>query len=126
MSELIADAGAIAGAISAVIALVTAVAIKPFLAARKRRREARRAESEFREQVLARLSVLNEDIAELQCDRLSQAHDFYLSRGWCTSSKKAQLCEMYRSYMAKGRNHLSHYYEQEILALPDSPDDIGK
>lgn len=126
MSEWIERAGAIAGAISAVVALITAIAIKPMLSARKRRKERFKAEHEFREEVLKRLGVLNEDVAELQGDRLSQAHDYYINRGWCTSAKKAQLCEMYRSYMAKGRNHLSHYYEQEILALPDSPDDAAK
>ena len=50
-----------------------------------------------------------------------QAHDFYTTRGWCPTSKKDQLCRMYKSYTGKGRNHLSAHYEQDILDLPETP-----
>ena len=68
------------------------------------------------------VSVVNmDDIADLQYERLSQAHDFYTTRGWCPTSKKDQLCRMYKSYTGKGRNHLSAHYEQDILDLPETP-----
>lgn len=68
-----------------------------------------------------KLDAIQDDIADLQYERLSQAHDFYMDRGWCPSSKKQMLCQMHKSYAEKGRNHLSKYYENEILGLPDSP-----
>ena len=36
------------------------------------------------------------------------------------------VCVMYKSYTAKGRNHLSVHYEKEILGLPDKPEDVGR
>lgn len=69
----------------------------------------------------AKLCSLSDDIGDLQYERLSQAYDFYTTRGWCTSSKKLMLCKMHKSYRAKNRNHLSEHFEQEILDLPDKP-----
>ena len=69
----------------------------------------------------AKLRSLSDDIGDLQYERLSQAYDFYTTRGWCTSSKKLMLCKMHKSYRAKNRNHLSEHFEQEILDLPDKP-----
>ena len=124
MTEFIERAGAIAGAVSAIIALTIAVFIKPWRAHKRRKAECDKAEADFRAAVLDKLDALNDDVADLQYERLSQAHDFYTGRGWCPTSKKDQLCVMYKSYTAKGRNHLSVHYEQEILGLPDKPDEI--
>ena len=121
MSDIITSAGAIAGAVSAILALVVAILVKPILAWRKHRKDKEREQTEFRAELLAKLDAINDDIGDLQYERLSQAHDFYTGRGWCPTSKKDQLCTMYKSYTAKGRNHLSKFYEQEILALPDTP-----
>ena len=68
------------------------------------------------------ITGIQEDIADLQYERLAQAYDFYTDRGWCPGSKKAQLCNIYRSYKAKGRNHLTSQYEQQILGLPEHPE----
>jgi hypothetical protein len=47
-----------------------------------------------------------EDIADILCDRLQQAHDFYCyEQGWCTAADKERLIEMYKKYRDKGRNH---------------------
>lgn len=70
------------------------------------------------------LTGVMDDIADLQYERLAQAHDFYTDRGWCPASKKKQLCVIYQSYKAKGRNHLTAHYEDNILALPEEP--VGK
>lgn len=119
--DWINNAGALAGSISAIIALIAALLFKPLKRMLAARRQDHDAAAEFRRTVLAKLDAINDDVADLQYERLSQAHDFYVGRGWCPTSKKNQLCQMYKSYTAKGRNHLSKYYEQEILALAEEP-----
>ena len=119
--DWINNAGALAGSISAIIALTAALLFKPLKRIRAARRQDHDAAAEFRRTVLAKLDAINDDVADLQYERLSQAHDFYVGRGWCPTSKKNQLGQMYKSYTAKGRNHLSKYYEQEILALAEEP-----
>ena len=113
MEQWITSAGAVAGAVTAVLALVAALWRRVKKMLKKR--------AEFREMVLEKLDAIMDDIADLQYERLSQAHDFYTTRGWCPTSKKDQLCRMYKSYTGKGRNHLSAHYEQDILSLPDKP-----
>lgn len=119
--DWINNAGALAGSVSAIIALIVALLVKPLKRMRAARRQDHDEAAEFRRTVLAKLDAINDDVADLQYERLSQAHDFYVGRGWCPTSKKNQLCQMYKSYTAKGRNHLSKYYEQEILALDEEP-----
>lgn len=121
MEELINSAGKVAGSISAILALLGLVLYKPI----KRRMQARKAEKqaqvEFRERVMQKLDSITDDIGDLQYERLSQAHDFYTTQGWCPTSKKVQLCNMHKSYRAKGRNHLSEHYEEDIMRLKDKP-----
>ena len=121
--DFINNAGKLAGSISAVIALLTLVLFKPIKNAIKKRKEGREAQQKFQRIVLEKLDAITDDIADLQYERLSQAHDFYTSQGWCPTSKKEQLCTMYKSYHGKGRNHLSTHYEQDILRLKDRPCD---
>ena len=64
---------------------------------------------------------INQEIGDLQYERLAEAHDHYVLQGWCPSAKKEVLCNMYRDYTAKGRNHLTKAYEREILELPSHP-----
>ena len=33
---------------------------------------------------------------------------------------------MHKSYTGKKRNHLSEHYEEDMLNLPESPDDIDE
>ena len=121
MENFIHNAGALAGSISAVLALIALLLIRPVKKWLLARRQREQEMLDFRRLVLDKLDSITDDIADLQYERLSQAHDFYLGQGWCPTSKKNQLCQMYRSYTGKGRNHLSAYYEQEILALPEKP-----
>lgn len=114
------DMGKAAGSVSAILGL-GALLFKPV----RKRMQARRA---FREELSTSLKQINraleglsEDIGDLQYERLSQAQDFYTSRGWCPGAKKEMLCKMHASYRAKGRNHLSEHYEEEILRLADKP-----
>lgn len=113
--------GQIASAIAAIIGLVSLILIKPLRAAAKRRREAEDSRKAFQAEVLGKLDAVASDIGDLQYERLAQAYDFYMDRGWCPASKKEQLCQMHRSYAAKGRNHLTKHYEADLLALPEHP-----
>ena len=126
--QFLDNAGKAAGAISAILALLGLVFFTPVknrIRARRQAREKAAAEQKaFRKELketLAKLCALSDDIGDLQYERLSQAYDFYTTRGWCTSSKKLMLCKMHKSYRAKNRNHLSEHFEQEILDLPDKP-----
>lgn len=120
--EWLTNAGAIAGALATIIGLIITVN-KILKAAAKRSQEAEKRHKEVMAEIGNLAKRLDADIGDLQYERLSQAHDFYLDRGWCPTSKKQQLCNMYKSYTAKGRNHLSQHYEAEILGLPDAPID---
>lgn len=64
---------------------------------------------------------INQEIGDLQYERLEEAHDHYIQQGWCPSEKKEMLCNMYGDYTAKGRNHLTKEYEKEIIGLPSHP-----
>lgn len=120
MERMLNNAGKVAGSISAIVALAL-VLINPIKKRLARRKADKQEAADFRRAVLEKLDGITDDIADLQYERLSQAHDFYTSQGWCPTSKKAQLCNMYKSYSAKGRNHLSKHYENDILELADRP-----
>ena len=130
--QLLDNAGQVAGSISAILALLGLIFFHPIknrLKKRKRAKaEAAAEQKAYRAELKdtlagmnAKLCSLSDDIGDLQYERLSQAYDFYTTRGWCTSSKKLMLCKMHKSYRAKNRNHLSEHFEQEILDLPDKP-----
>ena len=122
-----------AGSISAILALLGLVFFTPVkkrIKARKAKKaEAVKEQKAFRaelrqslEKITTVLDGLSDDIGDLQYERLSQAQDFYTSRGWCPGAKKEMLCKMHASYRARGRNHLSEHYEEEILRLADKPE----
>lgn len=119
--ELINTYGRLASSIVAILGLLTLVLWKPIKSARARVLTDRKNNQEFQTTVLKKLDGLCDDVGDLQCDRLSQAHDHYVSKGVCPTEKKMLLCDMYTSYHAKGRNHLSEHYEKDIMELPDSP-----
>lgn len=119
MQQFIETWGKLAQAIGAIIALLTLILFKPIMGARKRRAAEMQVIKEFRVKVLAALETIGDDVGDLQCDRLNQAHDYYVEKGCCPTERKAALCAMYQSYHNKGRNHLSAHYEKEIMELPD-------
>ena len=123
MDDFLKWAAEYAGYIMAIAGCATALLWKPIKTALDRRKADKEDERKFRRDVLEKLDAITDDVADLQYERLSQAHDYYLDRGWCPTSKKQQLCNMYQSYTAKGRNHLSAHYEKEILELKDNPEE---
>lgn len=126
--DTVLKAGDIAKAISAIIALLAVILWRPIKAAYKRHKDEKAEEKAFRKAMFDRLdsidsniSALIDDMGDIQYESLAQAHEFYTGQGWCPSSTKQQLCQMHKSYSAKGRNHLSDRYEEEILALREQP-----
>lgn len=120
MNEII-EWGKLAGSVSAIIGLATLIFWKPISKARQRANDEKKASQSFRSTVLEKLDGIGDDVGDLQCDRLNQAHDYYVAKGFCATEKKALLCDMYKSYHGKGRNHLSEHYEKDIMSLPDKP-----
>lgn len=143
--EQINEWGSVAGSISAIIGLLALLLFNPLKRRIQQKRnerkktkaerlkadqEAREDEASFRKEmrkamseINSRLATLTDDIGDLQYERLSQAQEFYTAQGWCPGSKKEMLCQMHKSYRAKGRNHLSEHYEEEILKLDSRPHD---
>ena len=130
--QFLDNAGQVAASVSAILALLGLVFFTPVkkrINARKAKKaEAVKEQKAFRaelrqslEKITTVLDGLSNDIGDLQYERLSQAQDFYTSRGWCPGAKKEMLCKMHASYRARGRNHLSEHYEEEILRLADKP-----
>lgn len=143
--EQINEWGGIAGSLSAIFGLLALILFNPIKRCIQRKREERKRLKEerlkaekaaqeeaaaFRKEMREALSNINstlvlltDDIGDLQYERLSQAQEFYTAQGWCPGSKKEMLCQMHKSYRAKGRNHLSEHYEEEILKLDSKPRD---
>lgn len=141
--DTINDMGKLAGSISTILGLLALILFNPIKSKiQKKREEVRKAkEKRFAAEAAARdeaaafreemreamahindtLVLLTDDIGDLQYERLSQAYEFYTTQGWCPGSKKEMLCQMHKSYRAKGRNHLSEHYEEEILRLASRP-----
>ena len=119
--EQLNEWGKVAGSLSAILALTGIVLVKPVRALIQRRRAEREEQLRMLRAINEQLKALTDDIGDLQYERLSQAQDFYTAQGWCPGSKKEMLCQMHKSYRAKGRNHLSEHYEAEIMRLPDRP-----
>ena len=79
-------------------------------------------------QLIAREQQQEEDLAILTWAFLQNAHDNYTRQGWCTAAEKEQVLNMHlaTSYSLSAffrfwGNHLSASYEQDILALPETP-----
>lgn len=143
MEQQVNDWGKLAGSITAILGLLALILINPIKRAVQKKKEQKQRETALRkeaeqkaqEEVLAfrqevrqslqdiqkAIERLQDDIGDLQYERLSQAHEFYTDQGWCPGSKKEMLCQMHQSYQKKGRNHLSEHYEEEILSLPSKP-----
>lgn len=130
--EAFDKAAQVAGGLSAILGIATALLVNPIRKARKKRAEEKEEQAKYRRIVLEKLEKIEkdmndrlndvcDDIGDLQYERLSQAYDFYTAQGWCPDSKKEMLCQMHKSYRGKGRNHLSEHYEDEVMRLPSKP-----
>lgn len=71
--------------------------------------------------IIKPLRIIQDDTADILCDRLTQAHDYHVRKGFCAHGDKSRLCAMHQRYRSLGRNHLVDSYEQDLLDLPDEP-----
>lgn len=86
--------------------------------------ESRKQDEEQRKEIKdlkKTLSRVDENNADLLCDRLETLHQTYMARGWCAPVEKQRVIRMYETYRARGCNHLATHNEEDILNLPDQP-----
>lgn len=69
------------------------------------------------------IAVVADDVGDIFCDRLNQAHDYWVGKGYCPKADKTRLVEMHQRYTAMGRNHLTANYENDLIRLPEHPPD---
>ena len=100
--DWINNAGKLAGSISAVIALLALVLIKPIKKAAARHMEAEEAQQRFQAEVLAKLDAITDDIADLQYERLSRRTIFTPRRAGARQAKKSSYAPCTNPTMAKG------------------------
>lgn len=125
MEELILKIGAVAGAQSAVIALVWKI-LKPLHSRRKQEKAdvaAYRARNAATlERLEQKMDKEEEDIAYLQRYELKQAHAQLMVRGWCSPEEKAAVLDLYDHYSGeRKRNSLVESYRRDIEFLPSTP-----
>lgn len=66
-----------------------------------------------------KLSSMSEDVANIEGELLTQAHEELTAKGWCSPERKAALQTRYESYHKKGYNHLKETYMDDIFGLPE-------
>ena len=133
LKALIAISASLTGAIIGWMAV-----FKPILGLRRERKAQRqraieetlKADQEYRQKVLdklegldARISTMDDSVADLQRDNIERAYCmFKLEHGYCPSGMKESIASMYASYQARGYNHIAKSRIDELLALPEFPD----
>ena len=122
-------AGQIAGALTGILAAVTALLYKPIIRPWRSRRQKEAAETKaFREATTKTLSLISgkvdhlaREVADVERDRLSQLHGYYVRRGYCTAAEKHDYGEWFRRYSERGNNHVHRKFLGDVLDLPEEP-----
>lgn len=134
LAEAIIYYGKIAGGVSAIVLLVASILRPQIKKVSEQHKQKDEEQSKQNTKIMEALSGieqalkrLTDDVASLQMDRLDQAHDFYCNQqGWIDSSRLQVLSEWYKSYRAKGLNHLAEHWLNDLEELPSSPPDKNK
>lgn len=112
--------------VTALVALVGALAviygwvIRPF----KKQAELDREQGRKIDDLIASVNELKKQVDEHQTeyvrDRLQTMHERYVNElGWASAEEKRRIVDWYDAYRAKGYNHLSQTYAQDIMSLPE-------
>jgi hypothetical protein len=112
-------------------------ALKPFfIAVHKRKQQKREAiertlkeDKDYRKLVLEKLDMLDQHIIDsdtalalLQRDNIERAYCmFVVEHGYCPSGMKQSIYDMYEYYLKKGNNHIAKERVEEIMRLPEFP-----
>lgn len=116
--------GKIAGAISAIVGVVVLLFSPQIKKIKERRKENEERQTQILEKLTSietQIHVLTDDVAALQMDALEKAHDQFTDQGWIDSRRLAGLTQWYKSYRAKGHNHLAERWLDDMENLASSP-----
>lgn len=65
--------------------------------------------------------------AALLRDRLESSYTIYVKMmGWCPVTVKRTLMDLFALYQERGWNHINKRYCEDIMELPERPEDIEK
>lgn len=114
--------------VTALVALIGALAviygwvIRPF----KKQAELDRIQGEKIDGLIESVNELKKQVDNHQTeyvrDRLQTLHERYVNElGWASAEEKRRIVDWYDEYRAKGYNHLSQTYTQDIMNLPEKP-----
>lgn len=112
-------------------------ALKPFFNHFKEKKQKRmeaiertlKEDKEYRQEVLDKLGLLDQHITDsdialalLQRDNIERAYCmFVVEHGYCPSGMKQSIYDMYEYYTHKGNNHIAKERVEEIMRLPEFP-----
>lgn len=142
--EVIINAGSIAGAITAVTALLWKFLIKPFIVTpylnyKNAKAKAKEEEDLFKENVLEQLKELSkkqdsmlkdlkqqiqstqDDLGLLQWYKLKETHSRLMDQGWANDDDKESFGRLYEAYKARGRNSVAPAFMDDVLELSSHP-----
>lgn len=64
------------------------------------------------------LTTTQNDVSDMLADQLAKAHAEAMHRGWCSDAEKRRYVDLHKRYTARGHNHLTAQYEEDLLRLP--------
>ena len=113
--ELILSVCGVSGVISGVVGVLIAVYLKRPLEKRVKDTE----DANARVEAQNKATMLG--VQALLRDRLLQAFNHYLSRGWIGADDRANIDNMYVQYEALGENNVISDIYNQVRALPSIP-----
>lgn len=114
LSQILSVCG-VSGIISALVGVFIAIFLKRPL--EKRVKENEDTSKKIKEQNKATML----GVQALLRDRLRQAFDYYLSRGWIEAGERDNVDNMYTQYEALGPNNVMSDIYNQVRALPSIP-----
>lgn len=114
LSQILSVCG-VSGIISALVGVFIAIFLKRPL--EKRVKENEDTSKKIKEQNKATML----GVQALLRDRLRQAFDYYLARGWIEAGERDNVDNMYTQYEALGPNNVMSDIYNQVRALPSIP-----
>ena len=116
--------------LTALVAVVTAVGVIYGWVVRpiKKQQELDKQQSEKIDKLVEAVDELRKKVddhqAEYVRDRLQTLHERYCNElGWASPEEKRRVIDWYEEYKKRGYNHLADTYAQDIMRLPEKPND---
>lgn len=114
LSQILSVCG-VSGIVSGLVGVLIAVFLKRPLEKRVKENEdaSQRVEEQNKATMLGVQALLR--------DRLRQAFDYYLARGWIEAGERDNVENMYTQYEALGKNNVMTDIYNQVRALPSIP-----